>query len=61
MKIDTEYIFWDEIKNRLHKIHPSLTKSDLIWRNGSISDMIEIISSKLGITAKELKEDIDKL
>lgn len=61
MKIETEYIFWDEIKSRLIKIHPSLTKSDLIWRDSSISDMIEMISSKLGITAKELKEDIDKL
>ena len=45
---------------KLIKIHPTLTKSDLILRNGTISETLKTISSKLGITVKELKEEIDK-
>jgi hypothetical protein len=56
-----ERIFWNKLKAKLVKMHPTLTKSDLIWRDGTISDMLEMISSKLGITAEELMEDVDKL
>ena len=59
MKNKTEHILWSEMKDKLSKIHPTLTKSDLIWRNGTITDMLEMISSKLGVTVKELKDEID--
>lgn len=58
---DTDYILWGRLRDKLIKIHPTLTKSDLILRNGTISEILKTISSKLGITVKELKEEIDKL
>lgn len=61
MRSVKEYILWDGLKDKLIKLHPTLTKSDLLWRNGNVSSMLEIISSKLGITSKELKDNIDKL
>jgi len=59
MRSDFEYVQWNKIKNKLIHMYPTLNKSDLIWRNGSVNDMLETISSKLGISAKELKENID--
>ena len=61
MRSENEYALWGGLKDKLIKIHPTLTKSDLLWRNGTVNSMLEMISSKLGITAKELKDDIDKL
>lgn len=56
-----EHIIWSKLKAKLIEMHPTLTKSDLIWRNGTISDMLEIISSKLSMTTEKLMVDIDKL
>lgn len=55
-----ERILWSKLKAKLIEIHPTLTKSDLIWRNSTISGMLEIISSKLGISAEKLMVDIGK-
>ncbi|MDY0253813.1 MAG: hypothetical protein RBR30_05320 [Tenuifilaceae bacterium] len=52
---------WSEYKEKLIRMYPMLTKSDLIKRDGTVTDMLEIISSRLGISAKELQDNIDKL
>lgn len=45
-----ERVFWSKL-TKLFKIHPTLTKSDRIWRHGTISEnMLEMISSKLSIS-----------
>lgn len=40
-------------------MYPMLTKTDLIWRHGTKNDLIEMISRKLGLTTKKLKEEIN--
>jgi hypothetical protein len=59
MRTKTERILWSELKVRLVRRYPTLTKSDLIWRHGSIDEMLDTISSKLGVTVQKLKEEIE--
>jgi hypothetical protein len=61
MKDNSDYNQWGMIKRKLKQLYPTLTPADLIWRYGTKNEMIETISSKLGISAKELKENIDDL
>ena len=57
MEKKTELILWSELKTKLGRQYPILTKADLIWRHGTIDDMLEMISSTLGITVLKLKEE----
>lgn len=59
MRSEIEYDQWSEYKEKLIRMYPKLTKSDLIKRGETVTDMLEMISSKLGKTAKELKEEIN--
>jgi hypothetical protein len=54
-----DYKYWDEIKIKLFKMYPSLTRSDLLWRHGSKDDLLDMIANKLGKTTKELQNEID--
>ncbi|MDY0201469.1 MAG: hypothetical protein RBR40_10835 [Tenuifilaceae bacterium] len=61
MKTKTELIAWSELKPKLVRLHPTLTKADLIWRHGTTNEMVEMISSKLGLTVRELIEETEKV
>ena len=50
---------WGRIKERLKNKYPELTEADLIWGRVSRNDLIEMISSKLGKTQKDLMDVID--
>jgi hypothetical protein len=54
-----DYKYWDEIKIKLFKMYPSLTRSDLLWWHGSKDDLLDMIANKLGKTTKELQNEID--
>ncbi len=45
---------WGYIKDRLQDKYPELTNADMIWGRVCREDLIEMISSKLGKTQKEI-------
>jgi len=59
MREKFDHTDWNEMKHKLHKKYPSLTTSDLIWRDGSKTDLLRMISIKLGKTTKELQAEIE--
>lgn len=58
-KIDVQY--WNNIKMDLQVKYPSLTDSDLLWREGTKDDLLKELATKLKISWKELGEIVDKL
>ena len=50
---------WRRIKDKLRNKYPELTDSDLIWGRVSREDLIQMISTKLGKTKKDLMDVID--
>ena len=50
---------WRYIKDKLQDKFPDLTNADLIWGHLSRNDLLEMISSKLGKSQKELINVID--
>lgn len=50
---------WGRIKDKLRDMYPELTSADLIWGRVSRDDLIEMISSKLGKSQKDLLDVID--
>jgi hypothetical protein len=50
---------WGYIKDKLQNKYPELTNADLIWGRVSRNDLLEMISTKLGKTQKELMDAID--
>ncbi len=57
---NAEFVLWDGIKSKLEKKYPSLTQADLIWRHGTVRDLIEMIAQKLGKTTREILEGTEK-
>ncbi len=50
---------WGRIKECLRTKYPELNESDLIWGRVSREDLIEMISSKLGKSQRDLMDVID--
>lgn len=50
---------WGYIKDKLRNEYPELTNADLMWGRVSRNDLLEMISTKLGKTQKELLDVID--
>ena len=53
-----DYKNWDIVKSKLIKKYPKLTKADLIWRHGTMDDLLDTIANKLGKTTNELLDEI---
>ena len=49
----------DRIKDQLRNKYPELTNADLIWGRATRDDLIEMISTKLGKTKKDLMDVIE--
>lgn len=49
---------WGTIKDKLRIRYPDLTNADLVWGRVCREDLIEMISAKLGITKKDLMDEI---
>lgn len=60
MNADYNIADWNSIKSELQKEYPQLTKSDLLWRQGSKEDVLKMIADKLGIARKDLESVIEK-
>ena len=60
MNADYNMADWNSIKSELQKEYPQLTKSDLLWRQGSKEDVLKMIADKLGIARKDLESVIEK-
>lgn len=50
---------WRYIKEKLQDKYPELSNADMIWKRVSRNDLLEMISSKLGKTQKEIIDVID--
>jgi hypothetical protein len=50
---------WRYIKDKLRNKYPELTDADLVWGRVSREDLIQMISTKLGKTHKDLLDEID--
>jgi hypothetical protein len=50
---------WRYIREKLQDKYPELTDADLIWGRVSRNNLMEMISTKLGKTQKELMDVID--
>jgi hypothetical protein len=50
---------WGYIKDKLRNKYPELTDADLVWGHVSREDLIQMISTRLGKTQKELLDVID--
>jgi hypothetical protein len=50
---------WARIKDHLKNKYPDLTNADMVWGRVSRDDLIEMISTKLGKTKKDLLDVID--
>ena len=50
---------WGYIKDKLRNKYPELTDADLVWGHVSREDLIQMISTGLGKTQKELLDVID--
>ena len=49
---------WARIRVQLRNKYPELTDADLIWGRTSREELIQMISTKLGKTKKELIDEI---
>jgi hypothetical protein len=61
MKRNFDHKQWDVIKVKLNKLYPNLTNSDLIWRHGSLDELLKMIASKLGKTKNEIQAELDAI
>ena len=59
MSDNSVYYQWGQIKRKLSQMYPTLSKADLVWRHGSINDLLEMIASKLGKTTQVLREEVE--
>ena len=50
---------WGYIKDKLQNKYPELTSADLIWGRVSREDLIQMISTKLGKSRKDLMDVIN--
>ena len=49
---------WGRIRIQLRNKYPELTDADLIWGRTSREELIQMISTQLGKTQKELMDEI---
>jgi hypothetical protein len=61
MKRNFDHKQWDVIKVKLNKLYPNLTNSDLIWRHGSLDELLKMIATKLGKTKNEIQAELDAI
>ncbi|MBI9069366.1 MAG: hypothetical protein JEZ09_18860 [Salinivirgaceae bacterium] len=57
--IDINY--WNNIKYEVKLMYPILTDSDLLWRDGSMQDLLKELSTRIGISWKDLEKVVNKL
>lgn len=50
---------WARIKDKLRNKYPELTDADMVWGRTTRDDLLEMISSKLGKTKKDLMDLIE--
>jgi hypothetical protein len=60
MDKEIDIIYWNDLKIKLKQKYPLLTNADLLWRNSTQEDLIDMIAVKLGKTTRELQEIIEK-
>lgn len=46
--------YWNEKKEKLKQVFPSLTEEDLSFREGKEKEMLEMLGYKIGKTEQEL-------
>jgi hypothetical protein len=56
-----EIIQWTLIKDKLRDKYPELTHADFFMGRLSGDDLLDMISSKLGLTQRELLDTIESL
>jgi hypothetical protein len=61
MNKNFDHKHWDSVKIKLLKLYPVLTTSDLIWRHGTVDELLETISCRLGKSKNELIAELDAL
>ena len=54
-----DIIEWGRIKDKLKNQYSELTDADLVWGRVSRDDMLQMVSTKLGKTKKEMMEVIN--
>ena len=52
---------WGYIKDKLQNMHPELNNADMLWGHFSRDELLEMISTKLGLTMKNLLDEIESL
>jgi hypothetical protein len=52
--------YWNDLKSKLKQKYPALTNSDLLWRHGSVEDLLRMIAFKLKKTKSELQAIIEE-
>ena len=50
---------WGYIKDKLRNKYPELTDADMFWGRVSRDDLLQMISTKLGKSKKDLLDEID--
>lgn len=61
METNFDIYDWGYIKDKLQNMHPELTNADMIWGRVSRDELLEMIATKLGLTMKNLLDEIDSL
>lgn len=59
MRQKFDYQQWEDITFLLRTKYPYLTKSDLVFRQGTKDDLLEMIAGKLGKSKRKLEEEIE--
>lgn len=49
---------WASIRYKLTSKYPQLTKADLVFRDGTESDLLRMIAIRLGKTSRELQKEL---
>ncbi|MDA3892717.1 MAG: hypothetical protein PF517_13730 [Salinivirgaceae bacterium] len=52
---------WNNIKEDFKREFPILTDSDLLWRDGTLHDLLKQIAVRVGISWKDLEAIVKKL
>jgi hypothetical protein len=61
MEMECSIIQWNDLKSKLKSKFPDLTNADLTWRHSTQEDLLEMIAGKLGMTYREILEEIDTI
>lgn len=52
---------WNNKKFGLKKMYPFLTDSDMLWRDGSRSDLVKELAYRVGVSWRQMEEIVQKL